>query len=130
MIVRHFLVFLGFLGILSGCDELAAPPPSNDVAGQGIQSIVHEYPTTVRAEYVFACMAANQMTQNFLYRCSCAIDTIAKRLSYEDYERAETLSRLYLGHSPREQAYRSVGMSKELLDRFFRAQAASELACF
>ncbi|MBC6444184.1 MAG: hypothetical protein GDA50_01955 [Alphaproteobacteria bacterium GM202ARS2] len=91
---------------------------------------LNAYPTTARAEYVFACMAANQMTQDFLYRCSCAIDTIASRLSYEEYERAETLSRIQLGHSPREQAYKSVGISKELLDKFFRAQAASELACF
>ena len=75
-------------------------------------------------------MAANQMTQDFLYRCSCAIDTIASRLSYQEYERAETLSRIQLGHSPREEAYKSVGMSKTLLDKFFRAQAASELACF
>jgi len=90
----------------------------------------NDYPTVARAEYVFACMAANEMRQDFLHRCSCAIDTIARRVSYEDYERAEAMVRIQLGHSPREQAYKSVGVSKELLDNFFRAQAASVLECF
>ena len=100
--------------------------------GGAVKDMVRErdYPTGARAEYVFACMAANEMTQAFLYRCSCAIDTIARRMSYADYEKAETMVRIQLGHSPREQAYRSVGVSKTMLDNFFRAQAASELECF
>ena len=125
----YIAVFCGLV-VACGAGEGAPGGAVQRTETQGGAQGLHGYPTTARAEYVFACMAANQMTQDFLYRCSCAIDTIATRLSYQEYERAETLSRIQLGHSPREEAYKSVGMSKTLLDKFFRAQAASELACF
>ena len=40
------------------------------------------------------------------------------------------IARLQLGASPREEAFKSVGLSKERMDKLFRAQAASELECF
>lgn len=90
----------------------------------------NDFPTQARAEYVFACMNANKVSPDFLRRCSCAIDKIAKRISYEDYERAESLVRLQLGTSPRDQAYQSVGLSKAPLEKLFRAMASAELSCF
>ena len=64
-------------------------------------------------------------------KCSCAIDEIAKRISYEEYAQAEAIARLWeLGASPREEAFKSVGLSKDRMQKLFRAQAASELECF
>ena len=89
-----------------------------------------DFPTLTRAEFVFACMSSNASNRDFMSKCSCAIDEIAKRINYEEYAQAEAIARLQLGASPREEAFKSVGLSKERMDKLFRAQAASELECF
>ena len=94
------------------------------------QLYASDFPTLARSEFVFACMSSNHSNRDFMAKCSCAIDEIAKRISYEEYEQAEAIARLQLGASPREEAFKSVGLSKERMDRLFRAQAASELECF
>ena len=90
----------------------------------------NDFPTLARAEFVFACMSSNASNRDFMAKCSCAIDEIAKRITYDEYAQAETITRLQLGASPREEAFKSVGLSKERMDKLFRAQAASELQCF
>lgn len=96
----------------------------------GLERSVNDFPTAARSEYVFACMNANKISPDFIRRCSCAIDKIAKRISYKDYEMAESLVRIQLGNSPRNQAYQGVGLSKKPLEKLYRAMAAAELACF
>lgn len=88
------------------------------------------YPTTSRAEYVFACMASNGQTQDALRRCSCAIDVIASILPYDKYEQAETVLRMrrsgggYLG-----EVFRS-GLSNTMVRDLEEAQAEAEIRCF
>jgi hypothetical protein len=48
------------------------------------QLILNDYPTEARADYVFACMAANGQTREMLSRCSCSVDIIAIILPYDD----------------------------------------------
>ena len=45
----------------------------------------HDYPTSARVEYVQECMLKNGVELANLYKCSCAIDRIAKDLSYDDF---------------------------------------------
>jgi len=90
----------------------------------------NDFPTLAKSEFVFACMSSNQSNRDFMAKCSCAIDEIAKRINYEEYAQAEAIARLQLGASPREEAFKSVGLSKERMEKLFRAQAASELECF
>ena len=90
----------------------------------------NDFPTQARSEFVFACMSSNQSNRDFMAKCSCAIDEIAKRINFEEYAQAEAIARLQLGASPREEAFKSVGLSKERMQKLFRAQAASELECF
>ena len=90
----------------------------------------NDFPTLARSEFVFACMSSNASNRDFMQKCSCAIDEIAKRISFEEYTQAEAIARLQYGASPREEAYKSVGLSKEKMDKLYRAQAASELECF
>lgn len=91
---------------------------------------VNDFPTEARAEYVFACMAANNMDFLYLRKCSCAVDAIASRMTYEEYVHAETILRLQRSYSPDADVYRSVRVYKKPLDALFRAQAAAELKCF
>ena len=90
----------------------------------------NDFPTQARSEFVFACMSSNESNRDFMAKCSCAIDVIAKRISYEEYAQAEAIARLWEGASPREEAFKSVGLSKDRMQKLFRAQAASELECF
>lgn len=90
----------------------------------------NDFPTLARSEFVFACMSSNATNRDFMAKCSCAVDEIAKRINYEEYAQAEAIARLWEGASPREEAFKSVGLSKERMDKLFKAQAASELECF
>jgi|TARA_B100000925_G_scaffold252857_1_gene205064 hypothetical protein len=96
----------------------------------GMKTSSSDFPTLARSEFVFACMSSNASNRDFMAKCSCAIDEIAKRMTYKEYAQAEAIARLQYGASPREEAYKSVGLSKERMDKLYRAQAASELECF
>ena len=90
----------------------------------------NDFPTLARSEFVFACMSSNASNRDFMAKCSCAIDEIAKRMTFKEYAQAEAIARLWEGNSPREEAFKSVGLSKDRMQKLFRAQAASELECF
>src|SRR5438094_2028622 len=54
----------------------------------------HAYPTVDRVEYVLECMQRNAGRQEFLYKCACVIDEIAKQYTYDDFVEASTAARL------------------------------------
>jgi hypothetical protein len=66
--------------ILLGAGGLCAAdtPPAADCPGRG-------YPTSARVEYVQECMQKSGGEIANLYKCSCAIDWIAKQVSYDDF---------------------------------------------
>ena len=78
-----------------------------------IKSNANDFPTLARAEFVFACMSSNQSNRDFMAKCSCAVDEIAKRINFEEYAQAEAIARLQLGASPREEAFKSVAFLKK-----------------
>lgn len=98
--------------------------------GDASSNAVNDYPTSARADYVFACMAANGGTQDALRRCSCSIDVIASILPYGRYEAADTVL------SMRRQAggYLAETFRTTLADATVRqlqdAQAEAEVRCF
>ena len=65
----------------------------------------NDFPTLARSEFVFACMSSNASNRDFMAKCSCAVDEIAKRMSYKEYAQAEAIARLWEGNSPREEAF-------------------------
>lgn len=52
-----------------------------------------DYPTVDRVEYVLECLRDHGGKQEYLYKCSCAIDAIAKELPYEQYVESSTAAR-------------------------------------
>jgi hypothetical protein len=90
----------------------------------------YNYPTAARADYVIGCMAANGFQRQLLDKCACGIDVIADRMSYEDYENAETiLSMQQAGVGPRGGLFRDTPVAKESLEKLRRAQAEANLRC-
>jgi hypothetical protein len=102
-----------------------APSPTAETSGG-----VNDYPTSARAEYVFACMATNGETRDALDRCSCAIDTIAAAVPYSQYEKAETILRMRQeGGGYLAQEFR-VTESNNMLRDLQEAQAEADVSCF
>jgi len=53
----------------------------------------HDYPTIARVEYVQECIERKGGAVANVYKCSCAIDWIARKLTYDEYVEAQTYSK-------------------------------------
>ncbi len=102
------------------------------VAGlaQGVAGRLNDYPTVARADYVFACIAANGQSRRMLERCACSIDEIASILPYERYVQAETVLSMRRAGGERVAMFRSAAVASTLVADLRRAQAEAELICF
>jgi hypothetical protein len=98
--------------------------------GQDTKVPRNNYPTAARADYVIGCMAANGFQRQLLDQCACGIDVIADRMSYEDYENAETiLSMQQASVGPRGGLFRDTPVARQSLEKLRRAQAEANLRC-
>jgi hypothetical protein len=98
-------------------------------------SIVHaddlnDYPTSVRADYVFGCMKANGETRQALDQCSCSIDVIASILPYDRYVSAETVLSMSQVPGVLGSQFRATEYAKVAVDDLRRAQAEAQVRCF
>nr|WP_234455297.1 hypothetical protein [Thermohalobaculum xanthum] len=94
------------------------------------QPVLNDYPTEARADYVFACMAANGQTREVLSRCSCSIDVIASILPYDRYVEAETVLSMRQVGGEKTAIFRNAAMMREVVADLRRAQAEGEIRCF
>jgi hypothetical protein len=90
----------------------------------------NDYPTSARAEYVFACMKTNGDTREALDQCSCSIDVIASLLPYDAYVTAETVASLNQQPGQIGAEFRGAVIARDALSRLRRAQAEGEVRCF
>jgi len=89
-----------------------------------------DYPTAVRADYVFACMKVNGDTREALEKCSCSIDVIASLLPYDAYVEGETVASIEQGPGRLAGAFRDSPLTRDHLAALRRAQAEAEIRCF
>jgi hypothetical protein len=104
--------------LASAAEVAAAPAPAND------------YPTSARAEYVFACMKTNGDTRQALDQCSCSIDVIASLLPYDAYVAAATVASMDQEPGRIGGMFRGTAVARDALARLRRAQAEGEVRCF
>lgn len=97
---------------------------------QSIDTSLNDYPTVARADYVFACMAANGQTRQKLEQCSCSIDIIATILPYDDYVQAETILSVGLVGGEKAVIFNHSRALTDIVANMRRAQAESEFRCF
>jgi hypothetical protein len=112
-----FLVVIGAYAT-SAVEVCVASAPSND------------YPTSARADYVFACMKVNGDTRETLDQCSCSIDVIASLIPYEAYVAAETVASMDLAQGQIGSEFRDAAVARDALAELRRAQAEAEVRCF
>src|SRR3954452_22913946 len=84
---------------------------------------LNDYPTSTRADYVFACMKINGETREALERFSCSIDVIASLLPYDAYVAGETVASLDQESGQIGRALNASNLAKEKLATLRRAQA-------
>jgi hypothetical protein len=91
---------------------------------------LNDYPTVVRADYVFGCIQANGGTRQALERCSCSIDVIASILPYDRYVTAETVLSMAQVPGTLGNQFRSTEIARVAVDELRRAQEEAEVRCF
>ena len=111
-------VLVAALALVVGGSAWAETPALND------------YPTSVRADYVFACMKTNGETRQALEQCSCSIDVIASLIPYDAYVAGETVASLTQDIGPVGRAFKAAKLATEELANLRRAQAEAEVRCF
>jgi hypothetical protein len=104
---------------------LAGAAQAQDAAAR-----LNDYPTSARAEYIFACMAVNGENQRSLEQCSCSIDQIASILPYGSYVEAETILALQQTGGERSTLFRDNALVRGVVADLRRAQAEAEILCF
>ncbi len=94
------------------------------------QAVANDFPTSARAEYVFACMSTNGQSREILDKCSCSVDTLAELMTYDEYVDAETTVRMRQMSGDRTAIFRDVEWVSKALEKLRTAQAEAEIRCF
>ncbi|MGN7751132.1 hypothetical protein [Sinorhizobium sp. 22678] len=109
---------------------LAIATAAIPASGQSVSERFNDYPTEVRADYVFGCMAANGQSREVLSKCACSIDVIASILPYDKYVQAETVLSLQQGSGEQLAMFKSAVVPRTMVADLRRAQAEAEMLCF
>ena len=91
---------------------------------------LNDFPTSARADYVFACMKTNGDTREALGNCSCSVDIIASIIPYEKYVAAESVLSLSQVPGRFGAMFRSPEQARAAVTELRRAQAEAEMRCF
>lgn len=96
-----------------------------------ISETSNDFPTHARVEYVFECMQKHG-GQNYdnLYHCSCALDELAKNLSYQEYSEAVAFTKLRSLPGEAGGVFRDPPKANELRAKLKAGEEAAEAACF
>jgi hypothetical protein len=89
-----------------------------------------DFTTAVIADYVLACMSANGNSFQSLHQCSCSIDLIKSRLTYQEYEEAQTIMQAQRDLGQRGVFYRDSSWAKKRVELLEKVQGESTLRCF
>lgn len=89
-----------------------------------------EFPTTARVEYVLECMKNHAGKYEYLYKCSCAIDQIAKQAPFEEYVEIATAQRNQSLGGQRGAEFRDPANVKDMAKKYRSIEERANEACF
>lgn len=90
----------------------------------------NDFPTHARTEFVLACMREQGMQQEALYKCSCAIDAIASRMSYEAWVDLSTVANGISIAGERGGVMRDIKDGRKIAGSFREIQDDAKKGCF
>jgi hypothetical protein len=56
-------------------------------------AFAYDYPTADRVQFVLECMYRNGGSSVYVYKCSCVIDSIAQKFTFDEWIDASTIAR-------------------------------------
>lgn len=130
MLMNRFRQLTSALAAVAGIGLLLSTATAGAQDAETSDSTAHPYPTAVLADYVLGCMAANGNSFEALHQCSCSIDYIRERMSYEQYEKVQTVMQVQQDRGQRGVFYRDSAWAKDQVDALLALQAESTLRCF
>jgi hypothetical protein len=92
----------------------------------------NQYPTLARVEYVLDCIRQypNVSQREMTYKCSCAIDSIAKEINYDEYVDLSTVSSAISIAGERGAVLRDQKGMRPMANKFRDLQTKAKNACF
>ncbi|HWH42690.1 MAG TPA: hypothetical protein VNU21_22775 [Usitatibacter sp.] len=100
------------------------------VTAAPLLAAANDFPTQARAEYVLTCMRENDMRQDSLYKCSCAIDAIADKVSYEQWVDLSTVANATTIAGERGGVVRDMKDGRKLIGTYKQIQEQARKGCF
>lgn len=95
-----------------------------------LAAVASDYPTTARVEYVLECMKNHGGKYEFMYKCSCAIDDIAKQAPFDEYVEIATAQRNQNLGGQRGSEFRDPTDVKDMAKKFRTIEHNANDACF
>ncbi len=120
------LISIFFFALITGCSSTTekVDEPEEIV-------FINDYPTRDRVNYVLNCVAKHGgLSYINQYACGCKIDKIAEKLSFKEYESAQTFSHLKKVPGESGAAFRDPEHGSELRKRLKEAEQFAESQCF
>jgi hypothetical protein len=95
-----------------------------------VAAAANDYPTVARVEYVIDCMRdAKTPPQESLYKCSCVIDNIAQKVSYDEFVELSTLANAIPIAGERGGALRDLKDGRKRVSSLRQLQGEARKAC-
>jgi hypothetical protein len=89
----------------------------------------NDYPTSARVEFVQDCIGRHGGKLEDLYKCSCVIDRLAEKLSYDDYVEASTFAHYSTLPGQGGGIFRDPDRAKELAKLYRTLESDAYKAC-
>lgn len=89
----------------------------------------HEYPASEVVQFVLQCMQQHPGKFEYLYKCSCVMDTFTKQLKYDDYVELSTASRGQSTTGEKGGVFRDPPEINEMAKRYNAMKAQAEKEC-
>jgi hypothetical protein len=91
----------------------------------------NDFPTRARVEFVLTCMSESKSSrQESMYKCSCAIDAIADKVSYDTWVDLSTVANGTTIAGERGGVMRDLKDGRKLIASFRELQTSANKACF
>ncbi|HUD24667.1 MAG TPA: hypothetical protein VMQ45_03215 [Burkholderiaceae bacterium] len=92
-------------------------------------AFAYDYPTTDRVQYVLECMYRNGGSSVYVYKCSCAIDAIAQKYTYDDWVNASTIARYQNMPGEGMGVFRDSPEGRDAAKRYREVEADAKKSC-
>ena len=90
----------------------------------------NDFPTSSRVEYVLECMQKHESKYEYLYKCSCVVDHLAKAMTHDEYLAMSTSLRNQTMAGERGAVFRDPPPVKEMAGKYKSIQAEANKACY